>query len=152
MPDGGPRPGINYVGISTSFYCHDGKGHFLLALRGKNCRDEQGTWDPGGGQLEFGMAVDENVLTEIREEYGCEGTIQEVLPAYSVFRDLDGVRTHWLAIPHFVLIERGTERNNEPHKFDDLGWFPCGEWPQPLHQGFAQAYERYRDRFEKYRR
>lgn len=39
-------------------------------------------WDPGSGQLELGLTLEENVLKECKEEYGCKGIIQEQLPAH----------------------------------------------------------------------
>ena len=72
--------GIDFIGISTPFYCNDGKGNFLFHRRSKNCRDEHGKWDPGSGKLDFGVCIEVNVLREIAEEYGCKGEIQERLP------------------------------------------------------------------------
>lgn len=86
--------GIDYVGISTPFYCNDGKGNFLLHKRSKNCRDEVRRWDPGSGKLEFGLSLEDNLLKEIKEEYGCDGKIQERLPAHDIFRVINGVKTH----------------------------------------------------------
>lgn len=84
------RAGIDYIGITTPFYCNDGKGKFLFHKRSKNCRDEQGAWDPGGGQLEFGQSLENSVLREVIEEYGCAGEIQGLLPAHSIFRTSNG--------------------------------------------------------------
>src|SRR4051812_21604994 len=117
------KPGIDYIGISTPFYCNDGQGNFLFHKRGKNSRDEQGKWDPGGGKLEFGLTLEENVLKEVLEEYNCKGIIQEALPAHTVLRELDGKKTHWLAIPFFVKVNREEVKNNEPEKIEELGWF-----------------------------
>ena len=55
------KPGIDYIGVSTPFYCHDGQGNFLFHKRSQKCRDEQGRWDTGSGKLEFGLTVEENV-------------------------------------------------------------------------------------------
>ncbi len=59
------KPGVDYIGVTTSFYCNDGKGNFLLHKRSKNTRDENGRWDPGGGQLEFGEKPEKGVLREV---------------------------------------------------------------------------------------
>lgn len=153
MAEGEPQVGVDYLGVTTPFYCHDGDGNFLLHQRGEACRDEQGRWDPGSGQFEF-LEVDtleENVLKEILEEYCCEGTVEEQLPAHIINREHEGRRTQWLAVPFFVAIERGRERIGEPHKMARLGWFPCGDWPEPLHTGFAHTYEQYQDHFDKYK-
>ena len=52
------KPGIDYIGVSTPFYCHDGQGNFLFHKRSQKCRDEQGRWDTGSGKLEFGLTVE----------------------------------------------------------------------------------------------
>ena len=145
------NPGIDYIGITTPFYCNDGKGKFLLHKRSKNCRDEVGTWDPGSGQLEFGLTVEENVLKEVKEEYGCEGIIQEQLPAHSIFRIHDGRKTHWLAIPSFILVDPKKVKNNDSEKIDEIGWFTLDNLPTPLHTGFHYTFSHYKDYFAKYK-
>lgn len=141
------RPGLDYVGVSTPFYCHDGKGHILLAKRTEGARDEHGTWDPGSGELAFGSSVKDNILREVREEYGCAGEIQEFLPAHSIFREMDGVMTHWIAIAAFVLVDPDQVELTEPDKFSDLGWFTLDTMPTPLHRGFAFTLEQYKSTF-----
>lgn len=145
------KAGIDFVGITTPFYCHDGNGNFLLHKRSKNCRDEQGKWDPGSGQLDFGISVKENVLKEVLEEYGCIGEIQEQLPAHDIFREIDGVKTHWVAIPFFVLVDPKQVRINEPDKIDEIGWFTLDGLPTPIHSGFQFTFERFKEHFDKYR-
>lgn len=127
--------GVDFVGVSTSFYCNDGRGNYLLHKRGKNCRDEVGKWDPGGGKLEFGLTLEENVLKEVREEYGCEGTIQRKLAAYNLIRRKGRLETHWVVIPFLVLVKKSEVRNNEPEKIEEMGWFRINELPEPLHPG-----------------
>ena len=143
--------GIEYIGVSTPFYCNDGKGNFVLHKRSKNCRDEQGAWDPGSGQLEFGQTLEESVLREIMEEYGCIGTIQEQLPAHSILRIHNWKQTHWVAIPFFVLVNRKDVKINEKEKIDEIGWFRLDNLPSPLHTGFQYTLKRYRKFFDKYR-
>ena len=144
------KPGIDYIGIATPFYCNDGKGNFLFHKRSDKCRDEQGKWDTGSGQLEFGLIPKENVLKEVFEEYGYKGEIQEQLPAYSIFREHNGEKTHWLVIPFFVKINPKEAKNNEPDKIDEIGWFTLDNLPEPLHTGFSFSFNKYREHFEKY--
>jgi 8-oxo-dGTP diphosphatase len=144
------KPGIDYIGINTPFYCNDGKGKFLLHKRSKNCRDEQGNWDPGSGQLEFGYTPEENVLREVAEEYGCKGKIQERLPPHSIFRELNGKKTHWLAIPFFIKVNPADVKINEPQKNDEIGWFYLDKLPKPLHTGFNFTFNRFPEYFKKY--
>lgn len=145
------NPGIDYVGITTVFFCHDGKGNFLFHKRSNKCRDEHGRWDLGSGKLEHGLTLRENVLKEVLEEYGCEGVIQEELPPLDIFREHNGNKTHWLAVPFFILVNPNEAKNNEPDKMEEIGWFKLGEFPAPLHQGFEMQFEALKDYFEKYR-
>lgn len=144
--------GTDYVGITTPFYCNDGKGNFLLHKRSKQCRDEQGNWDPGSGKLEFDESLEENVLKEIAEEYGCAGEIQERLPAHDIFREHNGVKTHWVAIPFFVKVNPSEVKSNEPEKIDALGWFTLDNLPKPLHTGFQTTLAQFKEYFEKYKK
>ncbi len=142
--------GIDYIGITTPFYCNDGRGNFLLHKRSKNCRDERGHWDPGGGQLEFGQTLKESVLREVKEEYGCQGKIQEALPAHSILRKDNRKITHWVAAPFFVLVDKKFVKINEPDKIDEIGWFKLNNLPRPLHTGFSGTLKRFIKYFKKY--
>jgi len=145
------KTGFDFIGVTTPFYCHDGKGNFLLHRRSKNCRDEHGAWDMGGGQVEFGEILEDSVLREVKEEYGCKGIIQEQLPAHSVLRIHQGKKTHWIAIPFFVLVKRKEVKNNAPDKIDEISWFKLNQLPKPLHTGFNYSFQRYKKYFKKYK-
>jgi len=121
----------------------------LLAQRSIGAREEHGTWDPGSGQLEFGSTIEENILREVREEYGCEGTVQTILPALNLLREMDGHFTHWIVVAAFVLVNPDEVQLMEPDKFNDIGWFALDDLPQPLHQGFASSLERFKAEFLK---
>lgn len=142
--------GIDYIGITTPFYCNNGKGLFVMHKRSKNCRDEIGTWDFGGGKVEFGQELEESVLREVQEEYGCEGVIQEQLPPHSILREIDGKSTHWLAIPFFVKVDLKKVKNNEPNKIDTLDFFRLSVLPTPIHSGVQKTMSRYKKYFERY--
>lgn len=129
-------PGVDFIGVSTPFYCINEKGELLLHKRSKNCRDEIGTWDTGGGQLEFGEEPAIGVLREVREEYGCKGEILQELPAISVVRRNKGKKTHWIALPFVIRVKKNEVKNNEPRKIDELGWFDFSHLPKPLHSAF----------------
>jgi ADP-ribose pyrophosphatase len=137
------KPGEDYIGISTPFYCNDGKGNFLFHKRSKNCRDEQGKWDPGGGKLEFGLTPEENVLKEVKEEYGCKGKIQKSIPPHTILRINNGKETHWIAFPFFIKVKKSEVKINEPEKIDELGWFRLNKLPKPLHTGFSWTFKHY---------
>jgi 8-oxo-dGTP diphosphatase len=142
--------GTDYIGVTTAFYCHDGKGNLLMHKRTKECRDEHERWDAGSGKLEFDLSIEENVLQEVLEEYGCKGEIQGRLPTHDIFREQNGVRTHWIAIPFFVKVNPQEVKIGEPHKMSEIGWFKIDNLPNPLHSGFAHTISQYREMFEEH--
>lgn len=148
------KTGIDIIGISTSFYCHNGKGEWLLHKRSDACRDEKGMWDSGGGKLEFGLTLEENVLKEIQEEYCCNALIEEQLPAITLIRETsEGVLTHWIVVPFILLIPDGEEqkvRIGDVEKMSKLGWFSFGSLPHPLHSGFKKTTSINTSRFNNY--
>ncbi|MFA5136176.1 MAG: NUDIX hydrolase [Patescibacteria group bacterium] len=137
------EPGIDFIGITTPFYCTDGKGKFLLHKRSSKCRDDVGVWDCGGGKLEFGQTLEENVLREVKEEYGCSAVILKNLLSYTLFRVYEGKKTHWIAFPFLILVNPMKVKNNDPEKIDKIGWFTVSSFPQPLHIGVETALKKY---------
>ena len=142
--------GFDFIGITTPFYCHDGNGNILMHKRTKECRDEHGRWDTGSGKLEFNLSLEENVLQEVLEEYGCKGVIEGQLPAHDIFREQEGVKTHWIAVPFFIKVNPTEVKNGEPHKIEELTWFPIDKLPKPLHTGFEYTFNRYKKDFLEY--
>lgn len=55
------QKGVDHIGVSVIYFCHDGKGNFLMQKRGNTSRDEKGTWDIGGGAIEFVDTVEESL-------------------------------------------------------------------------------------------
>ncbi len=126
--------GVDFVGITTCFICHDGNGRVLLAKRSENARDEKGTWEIGGGGLDFGVTAIDNASREIEEEFATTPKEISFLGYRDIFRKLeDGTPTHWVGIDFLALLHPAETRINEPHKFTDLGWFEPSNFPEPLH-------------------
>ncbi len=129
--------GISFTGITTVFFCHDGRGNLFLAKRSNNARDEHGRWDPGGGGLKHGQAVEENMLREVKEEYGVEPLESEFIGYIDAFRkSQEGLPTHWVAMCFAVKVDPAKVKINEPKMVDDSGWFSLEKLPQPLHSQF----------------
>lgn len=127
------KKGEDFIGNCVVFLCHDGKGNVLLSKRGANSRDEQGRWDPGGGGIEFGDTAEDTVRKEIQEEYCTETKEVEFLGHMDVFREQNGKKTHWIALCYLVLVDTAKAGNCEPHKLDEVRWFPFNALPEPLH-------------------
>jgi ADP-ribose pyrophosphatase YjhB (NUDIX family) len=127
------KKGEDYTGVTIVYLCHDGQGNVLLAKRSTNCRDEHGTWDCGGGGLEFLDTVENTLKKEITEEYSTDVLDYEFLGYRDVHRENNGKKTHWIALDFKVLVDKDKVKNGEPHKFDAVEWFRLDKLPSPLH-------------------
>ena len=140
------KKGIDFTGITVVFFCHDGKGNYLFNKRSKNCRDEQGRWDVGGGGLKCHDTVLDTLKQEIKEEYLTDVLEHEFLGYRDVHRVNEiGDKTHWLALDFKVLVDREKVGNGEPHKFDEVGWFRLDDLPTPLHSQLQGELEMFKD-------
>jgi len=127
------RRGIDFIGVSCGFICHDGKRRFVLSKRSINCRDEQGCWEHGSGSHEFGERIEETVKREIEEEYGAEASDIQFLGVVEAHRKLaDGRPTHWVNVLYSAKVDPGQVHNNEPYKIEDVEWFTLGTLPSPI--------------------
>jgi 8-oxo-dGTP diphosphatase len=140
------KKGLDYTGITVVYFCHDGEGNFLLSKRSKNCRDEQGRWDQGGGGIEFGDGVIDTLKKEIEEEYCTDILDYEFLGYRDVHREHEDAKTHWISLDFKVFVDRGKVKIGEPHKFDDLQWFTLKNLPEPVHSQFPTFLELYREK------
>lgn len=142
--------GVSFTGITTVFFCHDGKGKLFLTQRSKNTRDEHGRWDPGGGGLKHGQAVEQNMLREVKEEYGVVPLGHEFIGYFDAFRQApDGLPTHWLAMLFAVHVDPKQVRIMEPDMVDDSGWFTLDNLPDPLHSQFPYFLEHFGDKLHQ---
>jgi 8-oxo-dGTP pyrophosphatase MutT (NUDIX family) len=142
------QKGIDYIGISVVYFCHDGKGNFVMGRRTQNARDEKERWDIGGGAAEVSETVEETLKKEILEEYCAEVLSFEFLGFRDVLREINGKKTHWVALDYKVLVNPKTVGVGEPHKIDKVEWFTSGAIPKEgeLHSQLPKFLEKYQDR------
>lgn len=157
-----PQAGIDYPGVTTPIYCHNGRGKLLLQLRSGTCRDNPGRWDVGSGVLDLRkggrcLTLEENALEEAKEEYNIDGEVTGVLPAQSIIMkwpvrihhedpdsEVEEREVHWIAVPHFILVKNPSEvRIMEKNKATECRWFYAADLPQPLHIGFEETYRQH---------
>jgi 8-oxo-dGTP pyrophosphatase MutT (NUDIX family) len=138
--------GIDTIGVSIVFFCHDGHGHFVMDKRGPRCRDEQGRWEIGGGALEIGDTVLSRLRTEVKEEYGCDILSHTFLGYRDVHRVQKGKKTHWITLDFSVVIDPVQVKNGEPEKFDDVRLFDFDALPEPTHSQFPHFMKAYHSR------
>jgi 8-oxo-dGTP diphosphatase len=127
--------------VSCVFVCYDRDRRVLLARRGAGARDEPGTWDTGAGALEHGESFAEAVRREVREEYCVDALDVETIGVRNVLRD----GSHWVAVVNAVRVDPAAVAIGEPHKFDELGWFPLDALPAPLHSQLPATIDMFRE-------
>jgi ADP-ribose pyrophosphatase YjhB (NUDIX family) len=140
------QKGVDFIGVTISFICHDGKGNYLMEKRGKNCRDEHGVWDFGGGGLEMGETAEVCLKKEVKEEYGTDVLEHEFLGYRDIHREHNDKKTHWITLDFKVLIDKEKVKNGEPHKFDAVEWFTLETLPSPIHSQLPMFLEKYKDK------
>lgn len=128
------KRGVDHIGVTVCFVVHDGEGNVLLQKRSQGCRDERGTWDVGGGAVEFGENIVDAVKREVFEELKVKPLKVEYIITFDAHRtNHDGEKTHWIALGHAVQVDRSKVMIGEPHKIDELDWFTSINLPSPLH-------------------
>ncbi|MEK7138118.1 MAG: NUDIX domain-containing protein [Patescibacteria group bacterium] len=138
--------GSDFIGVGIISLCHDGKGNFVMAKRGKNARDEHGNWDICGGGLEFGDNVEDRLKIEVKEEFCADVINYEFLGFRDVHRIQSGQPTHWIDLDFKVLVDPAQVKNGEPHKFDEIGWFTLKNVPEPTHSQWPKFLEKYKEK------
>lgn len=136
--------------VCVVFFCHDGRGEFLMQKRSAKTRDERDTWDIGGGGVRFGEKVIDALKKEIEEEYCTKALGYDFLGYRDVHRVNDGQPTHWIALDYKVRVDRAMVKNGEPHKFSEIGWFTFSNLPSPLHSTVPTIFTLYRDTLERF--
>lgn len=138
--------GINFIGVCVVYFCHDGRGNFLMNKRSKSTRDEQGRWDPGGGEIKLGEHVLHALKREIKEEYSTDVIDYEFLGFRDVHRIKLGKKTHWVALDFKVLVDPQKVKNGEPDKHTEIKWFSLDNLPKNLHSQFHKFLKLYRNK------
>ncbi len=144
------KKGFDHIGISVSYFCHDGNGKYLMNKRSINCRDEHGCWDFGGGSIEFGDSIEDTLRKEIKEEYCADVVEYTLLGPTESFREFDNRKSHWVHLHFLVRIDPAQVKNGEPHKFDEIGWFNLDSLPSPLHSQTTGDLEKFKDKLGKF--
>lgn len=143
------EPGFDFIGVNVGFLCHDGHGNVLLHLRSDQCRDEHNTWDFGGGQVEFGEELEEAVLREVHEEYGCTALEIQHIAQMNLLREHNGKKSHWLANIYAVLIDPSKIKIMETEKNLENRWFTLDTLPSPLHSVGKRALNEFLPQIEQ---
>lgn len=125
--------GIDFIGVSVCFFCHDAEGWYLMHRRTDKCRDEHWTWDFGSGGVRHGESLEQALLRELKEEYDVTPLSHTFLGFREVQRMNGDIPNHWLAFDFRVQVDPAQVRVAEPEKVDAIDWFSIDALPDPLH-------------------
>ena len=113
----------------------------ILLLRRCNTDYEDGKYSVIAGHMEDGETAREAICREALEEIGIELTPDDLTFAQVVHRADRGQR---IGLFFSARRWRGEPRNMEPHKADDLRWFPLSALPDNMVPYVRAAIDRWR--------
>ena len=124
--------GIDYIGVGVGAVLVDDEGRLFLARRGPQAKNERGLYEFPGGSVEFGETLAQALVREMREEYGIEIAVGELLDVVDHILPQEG--QHWVSPTYVCTILSGKPRILEPAKCSEIGWFRPDEMPDDLTQ------------------
>ena len=119
------QKGIDYIGVGVGACIINNEGKILLALRGKNVRNESGKWEIPGGAVEFNEKLEDAIIREVHEELGIEIELVSLLHVCNHI--LKNEKQHWVSPTYLCKIISGEPEIMEPKKCDSIGWFTLEE-------------------------
>ena len=122
--------GIDYIGVGVGAVIVNGAGRLFLARRGPLAKNERGLWEFPGGAVEFGERLADALCREIREEYGIEIAVGELLDVADHILPAEG--QHWVSPSYLCRIVGGTPSICEPGKCSAIAWFAPDDLPAEL--------------------
>jgi 8-oxo-dGTP diphosphatase len=126
------KRGIDYIGVGVGAVIVNDQGQLFLARRGPQAKNERGLWEFPGGSVEFGETLADALRREIREEYGVEIEVGELLDVADHILPDEG--QHWVSPSFICTITSGEPTIRETAKCTEIGWFAPDEMPDDLTQ------------------
>ena len=141
------KRGIDYIGVGVGAILVDGAGRLFLARRGPLAKNERGLWEFPGGSVEFGEKLAEALAREMREEYGIEIAVGELLDVVDHILPDEG--QHWVSPTFICRVKSGQPVIREPEKCAEIGWFHPDEMPDDLTMITRENLAHYRARLRQ---
>lgn len=124
------KRGVDYIGVGVGALIVDEQGRLFLSRRGPLSKNERGLWEFPGGSVEFGERLADALQREMREEYGVEIAVGELLDV--VDHILPEEEQHWVSPTFICRVTTGQPRICEPGKCAEIGWFYPDQMPEEL--------------------
>ena len=140
------KRGIDYIGVGVGAIIVDEDGRLFLSRRGQKAKNERGLWEFPGGSVEFGEKLADALQREMREEYGIEIVVGELLDVVDHILPEEG--QHWVSPTFICRIASGEPTVKEPGKCAGIGWFAPDALPTGLTLISCRNWEHYRQRFQ----
>ncbi|HEY9089729.1 MAG TPA: NUDIX domain-containing protein [Anaerolineaceae bacterium] len=121
------RRGIDYIGVGVGAVILNQRNEVFLARRGEKAKNERGLWECPGGSVEFGETLAAALTREMREEYGIDIAVGELLDVVDHILPAEG--QHWVSPSFLCRILSGEPRILEPEKCSAIGWFALDALP-----------------------
>jgi mutator protein MutT len=137
------KRGIDYIGVGVGALIVDGQGRLFLSRRGPQAKNERGLWEFPGGSVEFGETLAAALRREMKEEFGIDIAVGELLDVVDHILPEEG--QHWVSPTFICTIGSGTPAILEPKKCSEIGWFNLDEVPSELTQVTRLNLEHYRE-------
>lgn len=137
------KRGIDYIGVGVgAIIIRDGR--LFLSQRGPLAKNERGLWEFPGGSVEFGETLAVALRREMREEYGIEIRVGELLDVADHILPDEG--QHWVSPSYLCELTAGEPEIREPGKCSQIGWFMPDEVPGNLTQITRYNLENFKQR------
>ncbi|MDR3577396.1 MAG: NUDIX domain-containing protein [Anaerolineaceae bacterium] len=140
------KRGVDYIGVGVGALIIDQNEKLFLARRGPLSRNERGLWEFPGGSVEFGETLANALQREMREEFGIEVLVGDLLDVVDHILSEEG--QHWVSPTFICKIKSGSPVILEPGKCSEIGWFDVDKFPENLSQITRQNFEHYLQKFK----
>lgn len=124
------KRGVDYIGVGVGAIIINARGELFMARRGPQAKNERGLWEFPGGSVEYGERLADALRREIREEYGVEIEVGELLDVADHILPDEG--QHWVSPTYLCRITSGEPRILEPGKCTGIAWFSPEQVPPDL--------------------
>jgi 8-oxo-dGTP diphosphatase len=140
------KRGVDYIGVGVGALIVSEDGRLFLSRRGPQAKNERGLWEFPGGAVEFGEKLSDALKREMREEYGIEIAVGDLLDIVDHILPAEG--QHWVSPTYLCRILSGIPEILEPGKCSAVGWFFPQDIPADLTQITRENLANYRARHD----